>query len=932
MKLKKLLAGFVSAAMIMGTMMLPAFADDETVELDVGEGRTYSTFEEARDAVDENANSITYVIYGKVVMPEGEVRDVVGRAKKAQTVTFKAADDDTAAEIALESTSNNMMGRLEPSIDVNYENLKLSRANGKYVYDLGEMNHYFTTSSHEKTVTYTGCSFPNGTCNNQYGKTVYNNCNFTASNGGYGLWIYAYNLNGNPTGQVEVTGGTVEGNRGVKTYSMGQDNEADITVTGTKFKVVNEGKSKPAIMLSQTGKITLNDIDTTECTTAVIAAEVADGGARTNKSLAEVTINGEKKTYVAAANSKFYTTVEDAKTDGATEENIKSVAAKIDNVYYTSLEDAVKAAKSGDTITLLDDISINTKGFSAEGTSAEPKDNITLDGNNKKITCNVEATAMNFKNFNNFTIKNLTLEGKARYGIILNMGKNKTLENVKISGDYLFSFMALNMGGTTFKNCDLSNINTGKIKSDTVSEYVAGSVWTNVDTANGTEMLSLISSKIDGITVNGYKEGYNPIIPKILVDENSETKVYTIENTYINEATPKSKLYCLSPESKGNVTVQEVTYNGDNVADISDVIVPVAVVDGKYFDNMDEAKKAAGESGAVNPYEPASTVKVSFSPAGITENDEALYDLYIETGDSALINRLTSAELTFALTTTDDINYEVSGADNVTVTPDNTAAGKYGFNFDGINKADETGTKIKLAQIKFSGYGKFNFEITGDKNAVNATEIADNIVTTYIANPTKENEGKFNTEAKLENIEIKKPVKTLTVNIDFPNAVEDNAKEYQNMKVVISGGDMTADKEIALGSGSVDMADGKYKVSEDLTKDMAYTVKVSGAGYRTARYTVTMTGDKVLNFWNNAKDADTVVEEGNANSARKVTFLAGDIVKDNNINVYDLSAVVSYFGTKVDKDTQAEYAKYDLNRDGVIDSKDVAYVLVSWGK
>ena len=27
-----------------------------------------------------------------------------------------------------------------------------------------------------------------------------------------------------------------------------------------------------------------------------------------------------------------------------------------------------------------------------------------------------------------------------------------------------------------------------------------------------------------------------------------------------------------------------------------------------------------------------------------------------------------------------------------------------------------------------------------------------------------------------------------------------------------------------------------------------------------------------------------------------------------------------------------EYAKYDLNRDGVIDSNDVAYVLVSWGK
>lgn len=66
----------------------------------------------------------------------------------------------------------------------------------------------------------------------------------------------------------------------------------------------------------------------------------------------------------------------------------------------------------------------------------------------------------------------------------------------------------------------------------------------------------------------------------------------------------------------------------------------------------------------------------------------------------------------------------------------------------------------------------------------------------------------------------------------------------------------------------------------------------------------------------------------------KVTsnFLAGDIVKDNKINIYDLSAVVSYFGTTgLATDNHPEYAQYDLNRDGVIDSKDVAYVLVSWG-
>ena len=115
-----------------------------------------------------------------------------------------------------------------------------------------------------------------------------------------------------------------------------------------------------------------------------------------------------------------------------------------------------------------------------------------------------------------------------------------------------------------------------------------------------------------------------------------------------------------------------------------------------------------------------------------------------------------------------------------------------------------------------------------------------------------------------------------------------------------------------------------------LTVNNSYTVTVSGAGYRTARYTVTMTDHKALRFWNNVMDEKQVVEIDKASSAVNVTFLAGDIVKDNKINIYDLSAVVSYFGTETNKTAYDAYAKYDLNRDGVIDSKDVAYVLVSW--
>ena len=91
-----------------------------------------------------------------------------------------------------------------------------------------------------------------------------------------------------------------------------------------------------------------------------------------------------------------------------------------------------------------------------------------------------------------------------------------------------------------------------------------------------------------------------------------------------------------------------------------------------------------------------------------------------------------------------------------------------------------------------------------------------------------------------------------------------------------------------------------------------------------------MDDNKTLNFWNNVKDDAQPVEEKKTTGFVNTTFLAGDIVKDANINIYDLSAVVAYFGTATNNDVK--YSKYDLNRDGDIDSKDVAYVLVSWDK
>ena len=43
-------------------------------------------------------------------------------------------------------------------------------------------------------------------------------------------------------------------------------------------------------------------------------------------------------------------------------------------------------------------------------------------------------------------------------------------------------------------------------------------------------------------------------------------------------------------------------------------------------------------------------------------------------------------------------------------------------------------------------------------------------------------------------------------------------------------------------------------------------------------------------------------------------------------------SIVNEFKTAAATNNDVKYSKYDLNRDGDIDSKDVAYVLVSWDK
>ncbi|MBR5309220.1 MAG: hypothetical protein IKU43_10630 [Clostridia bacterium] len=351
----------------------------------------------------------------------------------------------------------------------------------------------------------------------------------------------------------------------------------------------------------------------------------------------------------------------------------------------------------------------------------------------------------------------------------------------------------------------------------------------------------------------------------------------------------------------------------------------------------------------------------------VTKKDaegEKVYNINLVADTEKIINRLNSADLTFVLNVdSGEIDYEIVDIadDNIVINPVDNSKNRYEFHFETkTDVTNDTDDVITIAQVKFTGYGTFDFAVDTDANttnAVHATEILDNIVDTYVpaGTTTDTTVGELVVaDDDITDITIKVPTRVLTINVDFPNSVEKNAVAYQQMTVKVFGGDLTKDIVINLGdtaveSEAIDLENEKPEanfsvnvatadkyvvtVAKALTVNTSYNVEVSGEGYRTARYTVTMTDAKTLNFWNNVKDNDTLVEEKKDSSAKKVTFLAGDIVKDSIINIYDLSAVVSYFGeTGLSVDKNPTYAKYDLNRDGKIDSKDVAYVLVSWGK
>ena len=250
----KLLSILLCLAMALSLLPTAALAEGETAKpVKVGE-TGFETLEEAIAAAEPVNGVITYAITGKVEVNSTEawIQVLKDGLSNVTAVKFVGAENSNAEICITNHTS--VLADQKYDIDVSFEDLKLSHPNGAWVNDLGHATNYFAcvlrnTDAANNTVTYTNCTFPNGVCNNQYGKTVFDNCKFTnATSGKYNLWNYG--------GNTEIKNSEFTGTRGIKAYSEGTDG-GDITVADTTFTNLTE---KAAIIASKPVGIVVEDI------------------------------------------------------------------------------------------------------------------------------------------------------------------------------------------------------------------------------------------------------------------------------------------------------------------------------------------------------------------------------------------------------------------------------------------------------------------------------------------------------------------------------------------------------------------------------------------------------------------------------------------------------------------------------------------------
>lgn len=514
-------------------------------------GTVYDTLEAAIAAAEPVNGVITYEIYGKVEANSTESWIEVLKAGLTDVtkVAFVGKTDD--AEISI-TNSTSVLADQNYDIDVSFVDLTLSHSNGAWVGDLGHATEYFTcvlrnTDAANNTVTYTNCTFPNGACNNQYGKTVFVNCEFTnTTSGKYNLWNYG--------GTTEITNSAFTGTRGIKTYNEGTLAESpEVAIKDTTFTGLTE---KAAIVASKPTDIKLDSISATECTKGVFQKDI-EGSADAEKVTIEANGSGISGSFnvtaektAEAAKDEFNITAGsftaevpgdycaegftiEKKTDGSygvKEDQPSTSVAEVKGVKYETLQAAIDAAARNATVTMLADtrenvtistnyLTLDLNGHTLNGGTVAGKPALTVtarvtvkDGSTAQTgTIMREDTAANSGVSSHYVIDVqgagwLTFEsGKVTNDSGNDSGKGASL--VRVGDDSIAKYPGLNIKGGTF-----TQDNFIVIKVDSGDLFLNGGT---LNSANSYAVENWHRAAIKGGTVNGtvaawtYRGGHN---------------------------------------------------------------------------------------------------------------------------------------------------------------------------------------------------------------------------------------------------------------------------------------------------------------------------------------------------------------------------------------------------------------------------------------
>ncbi len=570
----RVLSIILSVLMVLSLMPVAVFADDGGT-IKVG-NITYSTFETAVQNAEPIDGVITYTVSGKVDIISTDAWIEVAKSGLTGLTAVKFVGEDVTAELCI-TNPKSALGDQAYDIDVSFEGLTLSHPNGTWVNDHGHTTNYFACElrniNHaDNTVTYTNCTFPNGLCNNRYGKTVIDNCKLNSTKGNYGLWNYGGTV-------TEAKNSTFTGFRGVKAYTEGTVDAPTIKIENTTFNGMTE---KAAIVVSKATDITFDNVTAEACAKGLLQKAIEGGGAdytiEANGSGINGTFNVSADSSADKVSEEFNITggtftsevPSDYLADGVTIKDngdgtygvseTVNYAAEIGENKYETLAAAVAAANDGETVKLLADATYDVV----------IDKNITLDLGGKTLTnTNAGKATISVQNGATVTVTNGTVVGGTSYyniEVVKGSNANLTLTGVTATAGNTGSSMIDNWGNLTIKSGTYTGglnvvkseegstlvINGGKYVSDYAPRFgVTGTILVYGDTTiTGGEFIQNSSSTNARVVVTGLVSGYTSI-----------TKI--TGGTYRIKNTKYPIFHYMSPATNANYEVSGGTYNRD---------------------------------------------------------------------------------------------------------------------------------------------------------------------------------------------------------------------------------------------------------------------------------------------------------------------------------------------------------------------------------